>query len=84
MVLTALWHPFRGGREFERTAQLAFLDPFDGIANYMSWHFTERLSALGFRQYVLVDLQTGLLVPGRRQVLIIFLSVLLFSPALVS
>lgn len=36
------------------------LDPVDGIAKYMSWHFTEHLSALGSQQQVSVDLQAGL------------------------
>lgn len=36
------------------------LDPVDGTAKYMSWHFAEHLSALGSQQHVSVDLQAGL------------------------
>lgn len=60
LVLTALWHSFRGGHGLS-ALYCRLLDPFDGTAEYMSWHFTERLSAPGFRQHVLVDLQTGLI-----------------------
>lgn len=49
--LTALRHSTEGGRELSALC-CWILDPFDGIAKYMSWHFTQHLSALGFRQHV--------------------------------
>lgn len=52
---------------------LLALDPFNGIAKYMSWHLTEHLSALGFRQHVRWTSDLAY-VPGRRLVLIFILS----------
>lgn len=69
-------------RPWIERAVLLDLDPFDGIAKYMSWHFTEHLSALGSRQHVSWTFSLGLSAWSAASAQFI-LSVLL-SPALVS